>query len=993
MPNSDVDEVKNRLNIVDLVGQYVTLKKSGINHKGLCPFHQEKSGSFMVNGDRQIYKCFGCFPADTSIRTDKGLQRIANLNVGDTVIAGTGIQRRIEYVHRRAYEGELIQIQVRAIPHIVEPTVDHLIYTLEPKGYRRTYKDTTRRMKAYLDTMPAHRAWQQIHRYFPIKKVRADELKNGQCLLYPISDSIKPIEQLDLRPYLTKRGTRGKAPRTIPLELPVKDALLKFLGYYIAEGSTHRAYVRFSLGNHEEAFAADIVELGQRLFGLKGAIHRRPVGGKTGLEISICHSYLATIIGELCGKGAANKHIPFEFDRLPPEQQRILIDAIHRGDGTQRINHRSSNLERSITTISPILEAQLRDVLLRCGHFPTTNRVAARQTKDGVNHRTYYTVRWQESGRSQYDFIYVDPLGHRYWVLPIWKLDRRSYHDVVYDLRVEIDHSYVANSFAVSNCNEGGDAFDFVMKMEGLTFPEALQLLADRAGVVLTKQTNDKRAEGQRDEKSRLYRVNQFAARYFAQLFEKSPEAEAARAYLTKRTITAESIKTFQIGFAPAVNRLAMVLREKGVTAQELSRAGNPERFRTRIMFPLTDQMNNVTGFTGRGLTDDQVPKYLNTPETPIFKKARTLYGLAQAKQAMRQAGYAILVEGQMDVVLSHQAGVKEAIASSGTALTEDHLRMIRRYVPTIRFAFDADDAGFKAAERSVFTALDVGLTIELISLPSGVKDVGEMVEKNPADWVTASKSAKPVIDWLMDELTTRHGHPSSAAQKKTFAKEVLPYLARVTDPIEQAHYIAELAQRLRVDQSVIRSSLARIQPGQTHRTAASGNREQSREGKTSHPALTAPLSLVEQLVVLLIVTPAELRRTMDIVDHKNLGSEADQALFKGLQTCYTELSSQASFDSKALLTCMIDKASIEAHDRIVSGVLKLESQPASSGVDRAQEIATLADRLQGSKKELLKRTFAQDIATAEAAGDRQRVKTLMLEFQQLLTKLPTENE
>ena len=528
-------------------------------------------------------------------------------------------------------------------------------------------------------------------------------------------------------------------------------------------------------------------------------------------------------------------------------------------------------------------------------------------------------------------------------------------------------------------CNEGGDAFDFVMKMEGLTFPEALQLLADRAGIVLTKQVNDKRAEGARDEKSRLYRVNLFAAKYFAQVLEKSPEAKEARAYLTKRTLTAESIQTFQIGLAPNLNQLAPMLRQKGVNAGELNKAGGPERFRNRIMFPLSDPMGNVVGFTGRGLTDEQIPKYLNTPETALFKKARTLYGLMQAKQAMRKAGYAILVEGQMDVVLSHQAGVHEAIASSGTALTDEHLRMIRRYVPTIRFAFDADDAGFKAAERAIFSAIDTGLTVELITLPKSIKDVGELVEKDPTEWPKVAKQSKPVVDWIMDQLTERRGNPTSAADKKAFAKEVLPYLARLTDPIEQAHYVSDLGRRLRTQESVIRDALARIKPSTTTPIA--------KEPAKAAPAPDKALSLVEQLVVLLIIHPAELKRTLDILDYHDFATEADQSLFRALQSCYTTSSQQPTFNTKGLLLCMNEKLTPEVHDRLVKSVLRFESHDADQAVDAAKEIGELAERLKGSKREQLKRDFAADIADAEAKGDREKVKALMMEFQTLLSK------
>lgn len=543
-------------------------------------------------------------------------------------------------------------------------------------------------------------------------------------------------------------------------------------------------------------------------------------------------------------------------------------------------------------------------------------------------------------------------------------------------------------------CNEGGDAFDFVMKLEGLTFPEALQLLADRTGVVLQQRTPDQRAEGVRDEKSRLYRVNAFAAKYFAEVLQRSPEAAVARDYLTKRTVTAATINQFQIGYAPAVNRLAELLRAKGVTATELQRAGSPERFRQRVMFPLSDVMGNVVGFTGRTLSDPTSPsasqgvsafqpKYLNTPETSLFKKSRTLYGLTQAKQAMRKTGSAILVEGQMDVVLSHQTGVLETIASSGTALTEDHLRMIRRYVPTVRFAFDADDAGFAATERAVLLALEVGLAVEAITLPADMKDVGELVEQRPTDWPTVAHGARPIIDWLLDRLTTRLGQPTTAALKKTVAKAVLPYLARLTDPIELAHYVGEISRRLKTTDSVIREALQRV--------SAPKRAVPSEQRATQFSPLTAHLSLPEQLVVLLILAPSELKRAMSELDYTDFGSDTDRTLFKTLETGYTQLAVEPTTTSKVALEWLTTHLDAATATRLTAAVLKLETTHGTDApLEAAKEIDELIVRLQGSSHERVKRDFAERIAAAEAGNDRAAVKRLMVELQSLLAKEST---
>src|SRR2546428_9473111 len=230
------------------------------------------------------------------------------------------------------------------------------------------------------------------------------DLRVGDLLLYPRNDQVTPVERIDLEAYVLKRGTRGKRPSRLPT-VAVNEDFLRLIGYFIAEGSTHRAYVRFSLGNHEEHFAGEIIRLIESLFGLRAAIYRYS-GSKSGLEITACHAALANAFRNLCGRGAEKKHIPFVLQDLPTSQKRILIESIARGDGTRFVRNRSSHISRSITTVSPILAEQLLDSLLALGYFPGLYLAKAKRDHTGVSQRESYTLSWSEDARPRHDMVY-----------------------------------------------------------------------------------------------------------------------------------------------------------------------------------------------------------------------------------------------------------------------------------------------------------------------------------------------------------------------------------------------------------------------------------------------------------------------------------------------------------------------------------------------------------------------------------------------------------
>jgi DNA primase len=364
-------------------------------------------------------------------------------------------------------------------------------------------------------------------------------------------------------------------------------------------------------------------------------------------------------------------------------------------------------------------------------------------------------------------------------------------------------------------CDVGGDIFSFVMKMEGMEFPEALELLANKAGVTLP--AFDKQKSSLR---KRLNEVNDLAARFFRSSLLTLPQAQHAREYIAKRGLDDLTADLFRIGYAPdGWTNLSDALKAKGVTEDELLQAGLAarrekgsgvyDRFRDRIMFSITDVHGNIVGFTGRILTDDKTQaKYVNTPETLIYKKSSILYGLDKAKGEIRRQDLAVIVEGNMDVVSSHQFGVLNVVAASGTALTNDQLNLIKRFTDKLAIAFDQDAAGKAATLRGLDLARAQDFSIKIITLPPEAgKDPDDAVRKDPELWRTAIKQAVSIMEWVYRQAF-KGKNLQNPEDKKQIAQDVLPEIRQIVDPVERDHWLKRLAKDLAVSEDALREAI-----------------------------------------------------------------------------------------------------------------------------------------------------------------------------------------
>ena len=363
--------------------------------------------------------------------------------------------------------------------------------------------------------------------------------------------------------------------------------------------------------------------------------------------------------------------------------------------------------------------------------------------------------------------------------------------------------------------NKGGDIFSFVMQVEGMDFRQALEHLARKAGVDLSLYES-KGSQDLARRKKRLLEAHRLATQYYQHSLLKNQHAID---YVFKqRGLSKQIVQDFKIGYAPTSGTaLTQFLTKKGYSRQELSDAGLTNRFggdlfRGRMMVPLMDASGQVIGFTARilGGDDPNAPKYLNTPQTLLYDKSRHVFGLSQAKEAIRKSDYAVIVEGNLDVVSSHQAGVAQVVATAGTAMTEQHLRALKRLSGHVRLAFDADKAGIAATERAIPIASQVGVELTIISLPDGAKDPDELIQQDVGLWQKAIDSSQPAVDWILEQYSQREDL-TSASGKRLFTTAALNVVRSLQDPVEQDHYENKIAAMIGSSLEAVKAKLATV--------------------------------------------------------------------------------------------------------------------------------------------------------------------------------------
>jgi DNA primase len=431
-------------------------------------------------------------------------------------------------------------------------------------------------------------------------------------------------------------------------------------------------------------------------------------------------------------------------------------------------------------------------------------------------------------------------------------------------------HSEKTPSFSVSQskglykcfgCGAGGSVFDFVMRIEGCQFPEAVRIVAEKSGIpipVFTETEDYKKAQHDREV---VHRLNDLAARFFEMNLLDDEAGAAARAYVESRGISDETRAQFRLGYAPdSWDALINFLRGNDATDEDLTVSGLVvtketggfyDRFRGRLMFPIADSQGRIIAFGGRVMGEGE-PKYLNSPETSVYTKGRNLYGLAYSKNDIRQTGYAILVEGYLDCMIPYQAGIRNIVASLGTALTDSQVRLLRRYMdaPQIIVNFDPDSAGQNATMRSIEMLLTEGFKVNILKMPTD-DDPDEYVRAYGGDAFRALlKTTQPYIEYIIDMTVAKHD-VSRPAGKVEAVNAIMPHLARMRDKVARADYADQIADRLKVDSRVIREEMRRV----------AVNRQQTLDPKRLRAA--TDVTPAERQLLELILANADVRRAI----------------------------------------------------------------------------------------------------------------------------------
>lgn len=540
-------------------------------------------------------------------------------------------------------------------------------------------------------------------------------------------------------------------------------------------------------------------------------------------------------------------------------------------------------------------------------------------------------------------------------------------------------HSEKTPSFIVSpekqiaycfGCNKGGDVFSFVQEVEGVDFTDALKILGERAGINLDsykiEQTTPK---GQKDE---FYDLHEKTTLFYEKQLHQTPKGKKVLEYLQKRGLTEEMIKLFRIGFSPdSFDETYTMLLKRGFTKKTLVSAGIAQtkettidkiydRFRGRLMFPIFDNLGRVVGFGGRALSQGQEPKYLNSPETAIYHKSKLLYGFSHAKETIRETKEVIIVEGYMDVIVPYQSGTKNIVASSGTALTSQQLRLLKPYVDKIYLGFDMDLAGQEAAKRAYEISQEFDFDVHVLELPEG-KDPDEYI-KSGGDLSEVVKTAPSYGDYLYKKVFSAYGTDTLAAKKK-IVMEFMPFFKKIQSRIEKDEYVRKLAADLDLSEVQIYDEIKNLKLPEQHPARVHSSIDESSKSSKNYS--------VEQLILGFLMEFTRVTKSFIEKLKEEYFSEELKPIYKAIADQYNSVG-QDSGDLKFDLPPELKEKSA------LLSLYVTEKYGEMSEEDTEKEMATLISSITKSHLEVRAREIQKEIKQAETDGDQKKLKELL---------------
>jgi DNA primase len=525
--------------------------------------------------------------------------------------------------------------------------------------------------------------------------------------------------------------------------------------------------------------------------------------------------------------------------------------------------------------------------------------------------------------------------------------------------------------FFCFGCHKGGTVFNFIMEMERVTFPEAIKIVAEKAGVQLPKLVDDDRFESLRRDSDQVIELNQWALQWWQDQLQ-SKAAAPVRQYLKGRGIADETAKTFRLGFAPdSWEALSTHLRQKGASQEHLEKSGlvvkkdeggSYDRFRGRLIFPVFDVQGKPIAFGGRILDPEGDPKYLNSPETPAYTKGRNLYGLHLTRDEIRRQGFAILVEGYLDLIIPYQHGVRNVVASLGTALTAEQVKLVGRFARKVLVNYDGDRAGVQAAKRAIETILAEDIEVKVLVLPDNA-DPDDFIRQNGvSEYNRRRGEAQPHIQFVIDQAV-RDRNLNTPADKAAAVEETLPFIRAVRNRIQKREYFDIAMDGLRVQREQRRELWQQV------RGAAStdGTAVQRVFVKAERP------TVAEEKLLGLLVANDELRKIiLPRLEPADTSGLATAAIFRALKQQGTE-EKEITFEALSEATAS-DPAAAEILPRI------LINEPAESFDESLADANSCLNALRLMKLDRDIEELTTQIAEADRAGEDERRDRLVME-------------
>ncbi|MDD4333139.1 MAG: DNA primase [Patescibacteria group bacterium] len=498
-------------------------------------------------------------------------------------------------------------------------------------------------------------------------------------------------------------------------------------------------------------------------------------------------------------------------------------------------------------------------------------------------------------------------------------------------------------------CGKGGDVISFVMDIEGLSFIEALRMLAPKAGITLVRQNPELTSK-----RNRLLDILEISVKYYHKILLSNAQAGAAKEYLAKRGLSDNTIDEWQIGYSPdSWDDLIILLKSRGFTDNEIFLAGMSvkkegmgrfyNRFRDRIMFPIFDINGAPVAFSARvnpaKEATEKMGKYINSPQTMVYDKSKILFGLDKAKMAIKANNLAIIVEGQMDAITAHQNGFKNIIASSGTALTGEQINLIKRYTDNIALAFDADTAGELAADRGIREAMAKEMNIKVIEVPLG-KDPDECIKSNPTEWKKAVTAAKPMMQYYFDKIFANLDL-STVDNRRETAKKLLPTIFKLGNAIEKDYWLKKLSAKIDVEENILRETLQKMKA-----TKQEAEYKKAPDRASREIVQTRQEMLSELLIALILKFPILFSYVLDHLIPEQIAGDGNQRLYKELIIYYNNIT-VSLFEGEAMDFNYQELSNWLKEKEIgqISVINSDELRPQSELVNLLDRLMLLADR------------------------------------------------